>query len=75
MKNVAAVSFGVVIVGVGVAGMSVVFSHKFAAGAKFHSNETGSALVKWHGLKLLLCRSTGLAWPGRRGSVCLVYQQ
>lgn len=64
MKNVAAVSFGVVVVsvGVGVAGMSVVFSHKFAAGAKFHSNETGSALVKWNGLKLLLCRSTGLAW-------------
>lgn len=58
MKNVAAVSFGVVVVsvavtvGVGVAGMPVVFSHKFAAGAKFHSNETGSALVKWNGLKL-----------------------
>lgn len=50
----AAVSFGVVVVSVavGVAGMPVVFSHKFAAGAKFHSNETGSALVKWNGLKL-----------------------
>lgn len=47
MKNVAGLFDVVVGVSVGV----VDFSHKFATGAKFHSNETGSATVKWNGLK------------------------